>query len=122
MIGAAVYILLLSLFFPLPYLSHLLPSLHPTPPFPLSLLPPSLFESLPSFLHRSQSLDVLATLEHGFDGSLSFPHHSIATYLASLLSLLMAVFLGFMDDLFDIRWRFKLPIPGNYSSALARHE
>lgn len=111
-----MYILLLSLFFPLPYLSHLLPSLHPAPPFPLSLLPSSFFESLPSFLHRAQSLspDVLATLEHGFDGSLAFPHHSVGTYLASLLSLLMAVFLGFMDDLFDIRWRFKLPIPGEF--------
>jgi UDP-N-acetylmuramyl pentapeptide phosphotransferase/UDP-N-acetylglucosamine-1-phosphate transferase len=45
------------------------------------------------------------------DTSLVFPHHSFATYLASLLSLLIATFLGFMDDLFDIRWRFKLPIP-----------
>lgn len=49
------------------------------------------------------------------DTSLVFPHHSFATYLASLLSLLIATFLGFMDDVFDIRWRFKLPIPSESS-------
>jgi UDP-N-acetylglucosamine--dolichyl-phosphate N-acetylglucosaminephosphotransferase len=32
-------------------------------------------------------------------------------YLSSLLSLLMATILGFLDDVFDIRWRHKLPVP-----------
>lgn len=32
-------------------------------------------------------------------------------YLSSLLSLFTATLLGFLDDLFDIRWRHKLPIP-----------
>lgn len=32
-------------------------------------------------------------------------------YLSSLLSLLTATMLGFLDDVFDIRWRHKLPIP-----------
>ena len=32
-------------------------------------------------------------------------------YLSSLLSLLVATLLGFLDDIFDIRWRHKLPIP-----------
>lgn len=32
-------------------------------------------------------------------------------YLTSLLSLITATMLGFIDDLFDIRWRHKLPIP-----------
>lgn len=32
-------------------------------------------------------------------------------YLSSLLSLLVATMLGFLDDVFDIRWRHKLPIP-----------
>lgn len=32
-------------------------------------------------------------------------------YLSSLLSLFTALLLGFIDDLFDIRWRHKLPIP-----------
>ncbi|ORY82963.1 glycosyl transferase family 4-domain-containing protein [Leucosporidium creatinivorum] len=104
-IGASVYILLLSLFAPLPYLSHLLPT------------------SLTSSLSALPGLNMTALLSNAvgsttepthlvdLDTSLVFPHHSFATYLASLLSLLIATFLGFMDDLFDIRWRFKLPIP-----------
>ncbi|GAA5982594.1 hypothetical protein JCM10908_006711 [Rhodotorula pacifica] len=105
-IGASVYILLLSLFAPLPYLSSLLPS---------SLLSPSSSFSLPGLNTTSNLLlptdadDPCAALL--LEGSLAFPHHSFATYLASLLSLLIATFLGFCDDVFDIRWRFKLPIP-----------
>ncbi|WRT63858.1 uncharacterized protein IL334_000783 [Kwoniella shivajii] len=41
----------------------------------------------------------------------SFPHNELTLYLSSLLSLLTATLLGFIDDLFDIRWRHKLPIP-----------
>ncbi|KAF8158312.1 N-acetylglucosaminephosphotransferase [Crassisporium funariophilum] len=40
-----------------------------------------------------------------------FPHYQLSVYLSSLLSLLMATILGFLDDVFDIRWRHKLPIP-----------
>lgn len=40
-----------------------------------------------------------------------FPHHQLSVYLSSLLSLLTATMLGFLDDVFDIRWRHKLPIP-----------
>ncbi|KAJ8520858.1 hypothetical protein ONZ45_g2377 [Pleurotus djamor] len=40
-----------------------------------------------------------------------FPHRQLAVYLSSLLSLLTATLLGFLDDVFDIRWRHKLPIP-----------
>lgn len=95
-----MYILLLSLFAPLPYLSHLLPS---------SLS--STFASLPGLnITTAPSVTTESTIL--LDTSLVFPHHSFATYLASLLSLLIATFLGFMDDVFDIRWRFKLPIPG----------
>ena len=35
----------------------------------------------------------------------------LTLFLSSLLSLLVATMLGFIDDLFDIRWRHKLPIP-----------
>ncbi|GAA5894763.1 hypothetical protein JCM8208_006064 [Rhodotorula glutinis] len=102
-IGASVYILLLALFAPLPYLSALLPSaFHPA--------------SLPALNTTSAAAQLV--LPDGdpcaalvLEGSLAFPHHSFATYLASLLSLLIATFLGFCDDVFDIRWRFKLPIP-----------
>ncbi|KAF8650144.1 hypothetical protein AX16_005379 [Volvariella volvacea WC 439] len=40
-----------------------------------------------------------------------FPHYQLAVYLSSILSLLIATMLGFLDDVFDIRWRHKLPIP-----------
>ncbi|EAU86042.2 UDP-N-acetylglucosamine-dolichyl [Coprinopsis cinerea okayama7 len=42
---------------------------------------------------------------------LDFPHHKLSVYLSSIISLLIATFLGFLDDVFDIRWRHKLPIP-----------
>lgn len=35
----------------------------------------------------------------------------LAIYLSALLSLLSSLILGFCDDVFDIRWRFKMPIP-----------
>lgn len=50
-------------------------------------------------------------VDRNVDWGAHFPHASLSTHLASLLSLLTAVFLGFLDDVFDIRWRFKLPIP-----------
>ncbi|KAI9635723.1 putative UDP-N-acetylglucosamine-dolichyl-phosphate N-acetylglucosaminephosphotransferase [Dioszegia hungarica] len=40
-----------------------------------------------------------------------FPTSELTLYLSSLLSLMVATLLGFIDDLFDIRWRHKLPIP-----------
>ncbi|KAK7469100.1 tunicamycin resistance protein [Stygiomarasmius scandens] len=40
-----------------------------------------------------------------------FPHQQLSVYLSSLLSLLISAMLGFLDDVFDIRWRHKLPIP-----------
>ncbi|KAI6044703.1 glycosyl transferase family 4-domain-containing protein [Pisolithus marmoratus] len=38
-------------------------------------------------------------------------HHELSVYLSSLMSMLIATLLGFLDDVFDIRWRHKLPIP-----------
>jgi UDP-N-acetylglucosamine--dolichyl-phosphate N-acetylglucosaminephosphotransferase len=35
----------------------------------------------------------------------------LSVYLSSILSLLIATMLGFLDDVFDIRWRHKVPIP-----------
>lgn len=96
MIAASVYILLLSLFAPLPYLAHLLPTNSQTA-----------FLALPA-LNTTTALPLDTTL---LEDALQFPHHSFSTYLASLLSLLTATFLGFLDDLFDIRWRWKIPIP-----------
>lgn len=112
-IGASVYILLLSLFAPLPYLSSLLPA------YLVSPAGSPLFPGLNTTNAATLAPDdpCAAVL---LEGSLAFPHHSFATYLASLLSLLIATFLGFCDDVFDIRWRFKLPIPG--PSVVRAHE
>ncbi|KAG7088555.1 hypothetical protein E1B28_012537 [Marasmius oreades] len=40
-----------------------------------------------------------------------FPLYRLSVYLSSILSILIAAILGFLDDVFDIRWRHKLPIP-----------
>jgi UDP-N-acetylglucosamine--dolichyl-phosphate N-acetylglucosaminephosphotransferase len=88
-VAAAVYILLLTLFAPLPYFSYF-------------------FYSGNGGSHHG----IVPPLSGGaMDAGVEFPHHSLSTYLASLLSLLTAIFLGFLDDVFDIRWRYKLPIP-----------
>ncbi|GAA5908596.1 UDP-N-acetylglucosamine--dolichyl-phosphate N-acetylglucosaminephosphotransferase [Sporobolomyces salmoneus] len=102
-IGASVYILLLSLFAPLPYLSSLLPSSSSSSDFSTT----TSGGGGGGGGGGGYSTTTTTTLE----GSLNFPHHSFSSYLASLLSLLIAIFLGFCDDVFDIRWRFKLPIP-----------
>ncbi|KAF8317743.1 UDP-N-acetylglucosamine-dolichyl [Cantharellus anzutake] len=44
-------------------------------------------------------------------GQAEFPQQQLSVFLAALLSLLSATLLGFLDDVFDIRWRYKLPIP-----------
>ncbi|KAF9267536.1 N-acetylglucosaminephosphotransferase [Marasmius fiardii PR-910] len=40
-----------------------------------------------------------------------FPLYRLSVYLSSILSIIIAAILGFLDDVFDIRWRHKLPIP-----------
>ncbi|KAJ1944488.1 tunicamycin resistance protein, partial [Linderina pennispora] len=40
-----------------------------------------------------------------------FPFDRLGMYLSALLSLQSMVFLGFADDVFDLRWRFKLFLP-----------
>ncbi|KAG0052152.1 tunicamycin resistance protein [Gryganskiella cystojenkinii] len=42
---------------------------------------------------------------------LTFPHLKLAELLSALLSIQSMVFLGFADDVLDIRWRFKMPLP-----------
>ncbi|KAI5450683.1 tunicamycin resistance protein [Naganishia albida] len=44
-------------------------------------------------------------------GTRTFPLQELTLYLSALLSLMTATLLGFLDDIFDIRWRHKLPIP-----------
>lgn len=40
-----------------------------------------------------------------------FSHLQLGEFLSALLSLQSMTLLGFADDLFDIRWRSKLPLP-----------
>ncbi|KAJ2233120.1 tunicamycin resistance protein, partial [Coemansia sp. RSA 475] len=40
-----------------------------------------------------------------------FPYARLGEYLSALLSLQSMVFLGFADDVFNLRWRFKLVLP-----------
>ncbi|KAG0256519.1 tunicamycin resistance protein [Actinomortierella ambigua] len=42
---------------------------------------------------------------------LTFPNNKLAELLSALLSIQSMVFLGFADDVLDIRWRFKMPLP-----------
>ncbi|KAF9991442.1 UDP-N-acetylglucosamine--dolichyl-phosphate N-acetylglucosaminephosphotransferase [Entomortierella chlamydospora] len=42
---------------------------------------------------------------------LTFPYLKLAELLSALLSIQSMVFLGFADDVLDIRWRFKMPLP-----------
>jgi UDP-N-acetylglucosamine--dolichyl-phosphate N-acetylglucosaminephosphotransferase len=45
-------------------------------------------------------------LIHGI--SLPFPHASFAQYIGGQLAILCMLFLGFADDVLDIKWRFKI--------------
>ncbi|KIY44790.1 hypothetical protein FISHEDRAFT_50639 [Fistulina hepatica ATCC 64428] len=58
----------------------------------------------------SSSLSNLSQKREGISVS-EFPLYQLSMYLSSLLSLMIATMLGFLDDVFDIRWRYKLPIP-----------
>lgn len=41
----------------------------------------------------------------------NFPHHKFIEYIAVLLSICCMIFLGFADDVLDLRWRHKLLLP-----------
>mmetsp|Transcript_72032 Transcript_72032/g.129653 ORF Transcript_72032/g.129653 Transcript_72032/m.129653 type:complete len:459 (+) Transcript_72032:102-1478(+) len=40
-----------------------------------------------------------------------FPHAVMAEYLAAVLTISLASFMGFADDVLDLRWRHKIPLP-----------
>ncbi|KDQ62573.1 hypothetical protein JAAARDRAFT_149546 [Jaapia argillacea MUCL 33604] len=83
LVCAAVYILLLMLFIPFPFSN--------------------------SFAN-GRMVEVKGAQYEGIAIN-EFPHHFLSIYLSSLLALLVATLLGFLDDIFDIRWRHKVPIP-----------
>uniref|UniRef100_A0A7S1AY46 UDP-N-acetylglucosamine--dolichyl-phosphate N-acetylglucosaminephosphotransferase n=1 Tax=Noctiluca scintillans TaxID=2966 RepID=A0A7S1AY46_NOCSC len=41
----------------------------------------------------------------------AFPHAKLAEFLAALLTIALASFMGFADDVLDLKWRHKIPIP-----------
>jgi UDP-N-acetylglucosamine--dolichyl-phosphate N-acetylglucosaminephosphotransferase len=41
----------------------------------------------------------------------SFPHNKLGEFIAALLSICCMIFLGFADDVFNLRWRHKLVLP-----------
>lgn len=45
------------------------------------------------------------------EGSWSFPHNKLSQYLSCVLCLQSTVLIGIADDLFDLRWRHKFPLP-----------
>ena len=94
LVCASTYILLLILFIPFPF-SHLLSA---------SVNHEGLSDN--PFPH--QQVSNLVFLRASTKAS---RHSKLSMYLSSVLSLLIATLLGFLDDVFDIRWRHKLPIP-----------
>ncbi|KAJ1667842.1 tunicamycin resistance protein [Coemansia sp. RSA 1813] len=52
-----------------------------------------------------------AELAANTPSSFVFPYDRLGEYLSALLSLQSMVFLGFADDVLDLRWRFKLILP-----------
>ncbi|XP_054724578.1 UDP-N-acetylglucosamine--dolichyl-phosphate N-acetylglucosaminephosphotransferase-like isoform X2 [Uloborus diversus] len=43
--------------------------------------------------------------------AVSFPHHQFVELVAALLSICCMLFLGFADDVLDLKWRHKLLLP-----------
>lgn len=41
----------------------------------------------------------------------NFPHADSAEYLAAVLTITFATFMGFADDVLDLQWRHKIPLP-----------
>ncbi|KAJ3044133.1 hypothetical protein HDV00_003237 [Rhizophlyctis rosea] len=49
---------------------------------------------------------------HGMsEAGLDFPYHKFAQFLGGMLALFSMLFLGFADDVLDIRWRVKIWFP-----------
>ncbi|KAJ7134533.1 N-acetylglucosaminephosphotransferase [Mycena epipterygia] len=66
-------------------------------------IPFAFSDSIANFANAKKTREGISVIE--------FPHYQLSVYLSSLLSLLIATILGFLDDVFDIRWRHKIPIP-----------
>ncbi|CAB3993973.1 UDP-N-acetylglucosamine--dolichyl-phosphate N-acetylglucosaminephosphotransferase [Paramuricea clavata] len=45
------------------------------------------------------------------NGANDFPHHEFVQWIAALLSICCMIFLGFADDVLNLKWRHKLLLP-----------
>ncbi|KAK6464757.1 tunicamycin resistance protein [Scheffersomyces coipomensis] len=78
------------------------------------LIPFIFFKYLVSFtsLSNDESIsDNYATQYQSLANNRLFPHNKLAEYLSAVLSLQSTTMLGFLDDLFDIKWRHKFFLP-----------
>ncbi|KAK6202689.1 tunicamycin resistance protein [Scheffersomyces amazonensis] len=78
------------------------------------LIPFIFFKYLVSFnsLSNDDSIsDNYATQYNALANNRLFPHNKLAEYLSAVLCLQSTTMLGFLDDLFDIRWRHKFFLP-----------
>lgn len=53
----------------------------------------------------------VAFREYWLDSSLPFPHNKFVEFISALLSICCMIFLGFADDVLNLRWRHKLVLP-----------
>lgn len=51
-------------------------------------------------------------------GDYDFPHHEFVMFITGLLSICCMIFLGFADDVLDLRWRDRLLLPAMASLPL----
>ncbi|KAK6454485.1 tunicamycin resistance protein [Scheffersomyces xylosifermentans] len=78
------------------------------------LIPFVFFKYLVSFTSIADDSSISQNYKAQYD-SISdnnlFPHNKLAQYLSAILCLQSTTILGFLDDLFDIRWRHKFFLP-----------
>ncbi|KAI6655080.1 UDP-N-acetylglucosamine--dolichyl-phosphate N-acetylglucosaminephosphotransferase-like [Oopsacas minuta] len=85
-IASAVYLIVMFLFIPVPFISQYLSNSR-------------IFSHIPPV--NTSSTD-------SFNNAISY---ELVNYLAAMLSICCMIFLGFADDVLDLRWRHKLLLP-----------
>ena len=85
-IASAVYLIVMFLFIPVPFLSQYITT-------------------------NTSSSDTPSTNTSSFDNLNNAISYELVNYLAAMLSICCMIFLGFADDVLDLRWRHKLLLP-----------
>lgn len=79
-----------------------------------ALIPFVFFKYLVSFASMSNDPSMSENYTSQYESvsnNRMFPHNKLAEYLSAMLCLQSTTLLGFLDDLFDIRWRHKFFLP-----------